>query len=569
MDMNKTTDFICETHGIHVGTGKDHIKHGIDDLERVIEKAVKEKDPCITFIIHSPRLTRFRYQQELKTNVKFVRGHASYFNYTNKINELKEKYGHLITIRHGVEVDWLGPGLGLKWNRAKLFQARGIDFVIGSVHFSPAYGLPYDGSKAETEKFIELAGGLEAFWLNYLEEMIDMVDLSHDMIHVVGHLDLPKRYAGIPQGLAEPEHSSDKLSGRLFTLLEMIRDYNLVLDLNTSGLRQGCGIYPAKGILRKANELGILVSIGTDLHCIDNLHHGYKEAVNLLKDSGYKHYISFYRGIHEKRSLLKEDNDLFTTLNLGIEMLNMRFDEDNRQKKPRIALGGRFKQLKDTFPRASLLGAVNMITVRKDGKSITLGGALPKDIETWNNGLYSHHRDVPGVLSMLFNMLASEEINIENARLQHLNDGTAEAYLNLTGEKERIKEAIRFVKGTDSDNFLELFPKAGMDIPAFRPAPVFLLSVDGVVLPLPVSRQMIMTIHSNTPGVMLILLSALASAGVNVKDLQIGKRGEKHFSVLGVDGDMTAINEVTSRLGSNFYEVSCMELNTVALDRDR
>ena len=29
-------DFIWETHGIHTGTGADHVKHGIDDIENVV-----------------------------------------------------------------------------------------------------------------------------------------------------------------------------------------------------------------------------------------------------------------------------------------------------------------------------------------------------------------------------------------------------------------------------------------------------------------------------------------------------------------------------------------------------
>ncbi|RKX83147.1 MAG: hypothetical protein DRP57_08475, partial [Spirochaetes bacterium] len=128
--------FIWETHGIHVGTGKDHIKHGIDDIESVVENAVSDGIPSLAFVIHSPRLTGYRYKKEQAVNVKFVRGHSSYFHYSRRMQELRRKYGDKIDIRYGVELDWLGPGLGLQWNRAKLVQADGADFVIGSVHFS-------------------------------------------------------------------------------------------------------------------------------------------------------------------------------------------------------------------------------------------------------------------------------------------------------------------------------------------------------------------------------------------------------------------------------------------------
>ena len=69
--MRKLNDFIWETHGIHAGTENDHVKHGIDKLEDIVDKAIEHGHPSITFIIHSPRLTNFRYTAEKNTNIKF------------------------------------------------------------------------------------------------------------------------------------------------------------------------------------------------------------------------------------------------------------------------------------------------------------------------------------------------------------------------------------------------------------------------------------------------------------------------------------------------------------------
>ena len=129
--------FIWETHGIHVGTGSDHVKHGIDDLDAVAERAIQLGFPSLTLIIHSPRLTRFRYATERDTAVKFIRGDASYFDFAARMRSLREKFAGRIQVRCGVELEWLGTGLGMQWNRAKLFQAHGVDFVICSVHFAP------------------------------------------------------------------------------------------------------------------------------------------------------------------------------------------------------------------------------------------------------------------------------------------------------------------------------------------------------------------------------------------------------------------------------------------------
>jgi histidinol-phosphatase (PHP family) len=67
---------------------------------------------------------------------------------------------------------------------------------------------------------------------------------------------------------------------------------------------------------------------------------------------------------------------------------------------------------------------------------------------------------------------------------------------------------------------------------------------------------MVITVHSNRPGTLLILLTALASRGVNVVDLQLGQRGERGFAVLGVQGGEREVAEVLTQLGPQFYEAS-------------
>ena len=53
--------------------------------------------------------------------------------------------------------------------------------------------------------------GLEPFWAGYLDEVIEMVDACWEMIQVVGHLDLPKVYAPVPEPLRDLERSSHAL----------------------------------------------------------------------------------------------------------------------------------------------------------------------------------------------------------------------------------------------------------------------------------------------------------------------------------------------------------------------
>jgi HisJ family histidinol phosphate phosphatase len=277
--------FVWETHGIHVGTGGDHVRHGIDDLEGIVERAISLAFPSITFVVHSPRLTRFRYAAERDTDVKFIRGDAAYAATADRIARLRERFRGRVRVRWGVELEWLGTGLGLEWSRAKLFQARGADFVIGSVHFS-SEGIPYDGSPDDTARLIGIRGGVEPFWAAYFDEVAGMVDAAWRMISVVGHLDVPRRFAPPPCCFADLDRADDEVARRLFTVLGLIAERGLALDLNLAGLRRGTGASPDPGILRHARRLGIPVAIGSDTHDAAELGTGYAEGVRLAAGGG-------------------------------------------------------------------------------------------------------------------------------------------------------------------------------------------------------------------------------------------------------------------------------------------
>jgi histidinol-phosphatase (PHP family) len=474
-------------------------------------------------------------------------------------------------VRYGIELEWMGPELGLQWNRSKLFQAYGVDFVIGSVHFS-YQGIPYDGSRQDTERLIELRGGLEPFWAGYLDEMIEMIDTSWEMIHVVGHLDLPKLYAPLPAEMKDVEHSSHILARRMRTLLEMISDLNLALDVNLSGLRKGCGLYPDMEFLKRAKQLQIPIAIGGDSHQIDEIDQAYAQGIELAQSAGYRHYVTFSRGITEKRPLFAEEDGHFKILNLGVEILKLRFEPRLRQKTPQFSFGGSFRGMLEVFDGSVSLGQYDAIRVRRDDRSITLshnaeeagsGATGSGDL----NRLYSHHTDTPGTLSILFNTLASEAINVETTQLYSLSDGTATAYLTVGGPEKRIREAVDFVMGTASDRFFAIETDARIELPPLKSAPAYLLEVDGVNLPIPISGHMVITVHNNRPGILLILLSALASRNVNVLDLQLGSRGERGFAVLGIEGDEREVAAVLTELGPQFYEASQIVLTGSQQDK--
>ena len=526
--MKKLNDFIWETHGIHAGTEQDRVKHGIDKLEDVIDKAIAEKHPSITFIIHSPRLTNFRYIAERETNIKFIRGNRSYLNYPKRIADLRVKYEGRINIKYGVELEWMGADLGLQWSRSKIFQAADADYVIGSVHFAPE-GLPYDGSKEEALELLKMRGSLEAYWDGYFNEVIQMIECFGDMIQIIGHIDLPKLNVDMPEALLNFETSAHPLANKFRTLLELIADRNLSLDVNMAGKFKGVGVYPIQSILKRANELQIPVCLGTDLHQVRYYGLNYKESLEYIQEAGYESYVSYSKLIPENRTIF-DDHDLkvkYTVLNKGIELLNQRLDGAHRNIMPDFSFGGSFSEFTDINKNATGMGDYNAIRIRKWGKSITITNEIPKDTDIAVNGLFSEHVDAPGVISALFNTLASEGINVETARLKSNNDGTAVAFLSIESGNGKINDAIDFVKGTSDELFHKLTYKENAKLPNYYGEGIYLLEMDGVELNLALGEKVILTKHNNVAGVLLILLSALSSKDINLEQ----KKVSYHFIV--------------------------------------
>lgn len=562
--MKKLNDFIWETHGIHAGTENDHVKHGIDKLEDIVDKAIEQGHPSITFIIHSPRLTNFRYDAEKNTNIKFIRGDRSYLNYPKRIANLREKYAGLINIKYGVELEWMGPDLGLLWSRSKIFQAEDADFVIGSVHFAPE-GLPYDGSKEEALALLKMRGSLEAYWNGYINEMIEMIESFGHMIQVVGHIDLPKLNVEIPEALLNFDSSSHPLANKFRTLLEIIADRDLALDVNMAGDFKGVGVYPSQNILKRAFDLQIPVALGTDTHHVRYYGNNFKESLSYIYEAGYEQYVSFSKLIPEKRTIF-DDHELkvkYTILNKGIELLNQRFHDHSRRIIPDFSFGGSFSEFVDIYKNATGMGDYNAVRIRKGNKSITVSDETPADENLSVKGLFSKHLDKPGILSSLFNSLASEGVNVETARLHSNNDGTAAAFLTLEAENGNVDNAIEFVKGTDQGTFLELNYTENSELPSYNTDAVYLYEMDGVELKLALSDKMILTKHENAPGVLLILLSALASKNINIVDLRLGKRNKVGYSALAVDGDRNVIKSLLNKLGEQYFEANLIEFHSM------
>ncbi len=192
--------------------------------------------------------------------------------YTDDILTAKERYKNDIDILFGYEVDWLPGHMDDRVLNAK------VDYLIGSVHFIDKWSF-------DNPEFI---GGwkekdIDEIWQAYFEATEAMA--KSGKFDIVGHLDLIKIFKFMP-----------KQDTRILAknALNAIKKSNMVLELNTAGIRKPIGeMYPSRALLEEAYALDIPITFSSDAHAVEQVGFGYEKVVTLAKEVGYTKAATF------------------------------------------------------------------------------------------------------------------------------------------------------------------------------------------------------------------------------------------------------------------------------------
>ena len=192
--------------------------------------------------------------------------------YTHDVLTAKEKYQEKIEILLGYEVDYLAGHIDPRVRNAK------VDYLIGSVHFIDKWGF-------DNPEFIGgwKTKGVDEVWEAYFEAIEAMAKTGY--FDIVGHFDLIKVFKFMP---------TKEIRVLAKNALKAIKKANMVLEINTAGLRKPIGeIYPSHALLQEAYTLDIPITFSSDAHSVAQVGAGYKEAVALAKEVGYTHAMTF------------------------------------------------------------------------------------------------------------------------------------------------------------------------------------------------------------------------------------------------------------------------------------
>jgi histidinol-phosphatase (PHP family) len=199
------------------------------------------------------------------------------------LSRLCNDFSEDVQVRFGLEVDFF-PGRERDIEQTINFFP--VDYVIGSVHFIDEWN--FDGDQSLYGKWSN--NELYAMYFDRLQQAA-----KSGLFDIIGHFDLIKKFNCWPE--SDQTHLFEET-------LKIIKEANLVLELNTSGLDRPCAeFYPNVKTLELACKNGVQITLGSDAHRPSQVGRHFDKAIKLLKEVGYTKIARFRNRFRNEMSI--------------------------------------------------------------------------------------------------------------------------------------------------------------------------------------------------------------------------------------------------------------------------
>ena len=230
--------------------------HATGNEEEYVQKAIESGIQIFGFSDHAP----MNFDRKYRMSFEQMR------EYEQTVLTLKKRYADRIEILLGYEVDYL-PG-----HMDKRVLEADVDYLIGSVHFLDKWGFDNPEFIREYEE-----KNIDEIWKKYFDTVSEMA--QSELFDIVGHIDLIKVFKFLP---------SRDVMEFVTPALEAIQSAKMSIEINTAGYRKPCAeAYPSLQILKKARELAIPITFGSDAHAPQQVAMFDDKALQLAKEAGY------------------------------------------------------------------------------------------------------------------------------------------------------------------------------------------------------------------------------------------------------------------------------------------
>jgi|SRR5690625_231898 len=245
--------------------------HAEGSIEEYVQAAIERGIEIIGISDHSPF---FHYEEEQPyPNVSM--GKSDLENYIKEVLHIKEKYKNNIEVLLGMESDFFSDYIEVY---SKYYEKFPFDYIIGSIHYVNGLNI-FDKQRwiGMTKKQI----------LETKENYYNLIGQSAKcgLFQIMGHIDAMKGNY--------PEFSKFKTEV-VENTLKLIADYEIAIEVNTSGNTKECGgWYPAVDVLERAFYYGVDVTFGSDAHNPNRVGEELNLVINRLKEIGFTKWCYF------------------------------------------------------------------------------------------------------------------------------------------------------------------------------------------------------------------------------------------------------------------------------------
>ncbi len=200
------------------------------------------------------------------------------------IERAREEFN--LKIKAGLEVDyWRSEHAKIE----KILNEYEFDFLIGSVHYVD--GILVGGPLKEAIKFLKNKSMFEVYKL-YFDRVIETVESN--LFDVLAHPDYIRKNAVKFFGRELPFERYRELVEKV---IEALLANNMGIEINTSGFYHRINdFFPSLEFLQLCLEAGIkIITVGSDAHSPERVGDRIKEALQRLKEVGFKKICLFKR----------------------------------------------------------------------------------------------------------------------------------------------------------------------------------------------------------------------------------------------------------------------------------
>ena len=201
------------------------------------------------------------------------------------VDRLNQELGEKLRILKGIEIS---EGFWHPEVYGKVRKLVDYDVVLGSVHLVQYKDLTRAYSALDFPSFSRET--VEEYMDQYFTDMQTMLETVD--FDVLCHLTCPLRYINGKFGLGLDRAKYDE---KIDAILKRIIKKGIALEVNVSSYGILGDFLPDTEILQRYYDMGgYLITVGTDAHAAENAGQNYDEAIQKLKEIGFKN-IFFYQ----------------------------------------------------------------------------------------------------------------------------------------------------------------------------------------------------------------------------------------------------------------------------------